>query len=245
MQVRARTIPLNAKFTAISSTSYSDASPAILETYPQSVLLLVGATLQLGAIVRDSVGFILSEEVVSWVSSVTGVATVSSTGVLTGVSEGATQITAIDGALTSIAITVVVANTSAAFVGATLTVYTGPKPASLGNAPVGDALIVINLHEGDICSYLDSDGNNVYVNVKSLVGLVTTPGLPQSARLSTADGTPVLDLSVGTKGSDIVINYLPWQVGDTVEIAGISFLEEVIDPIIPGFFSRVFDYLFG
>lgn len=66
--------------------------PLSLEIAPSAIALAVGQEFQLEAIVRDSTGEIMTEESVSWSSSDVTVATVSSTGLVVGISEGTASV---------------------------------------------------------------------------------------------------------------------------------------------------------
>ncbi len=61
---------------------------------PQDPSVVVGSSVQLSAIVRDANGNIVTDRAVAWASSNPGVATVSSSGVVTGASVGSASITA-------------------------------------------------------------------------------------------------------------------------------------------------------
>lgn len=67
---------------------------ATVTVSPSSASLLVGATTQLSVELRDAQGNVLTGRTVTWSSSATGVATVNSNGVVTGVSSGSATITA-------------------------------------------------------------------------------------------------------------------------------------------------------
>src|SRR2546428_7839658 len=76
---------------AISVANVPVASVAVS---PVTAVVLVGATAQLTATMKDSAGNVLSGRSVTWASSAPTVATVSSTGLVTGVAAGAATITA-------------------------------------------------------------------------------------------------------------------------------------------------------
>lgn len=66
---------------------------------PSSPSVQVGATTQLSAVTRDASNNVLSGRVVTWASGNTGIATVSSSGLVTGVAAGTTSITATSGGI--------------------------------------------------------------------------------------------------------------------------------------------------
>ena len=91
---------------------------------PGSQTVFQGLTLQLAATLRDGNGNILTGRPISWNTSNSAVATVSSTGVVTGVSLGSVQITAESEGVTS-AVSISVQPRPVA------TVALGPNPASV------------------------------------------------------------------------------------------------------------------
>jgi len=83
---------------------------SIVTVAPAPVSVLVGQLLQLSATTADSAGNVLSGRAVTWASSNTVVATVSGTGLLTGVVSGTATITATsEGKSGTAAVTVTVA----------------------------------------------------------------------------------------------------------------------------------------
>lgn len=70
---------------------------ATVSVTPGSADLLVGQTTQLSATVKDSSGAVLAGQTVTWSSSRTGVASVSSSGLVTGVAQGSATISATAG----------------------------------------------------------------------------------------------------------------------------------------------------
>ncbi len=74
---------------------------------PATALVLVGASVQLAASPKDAAGAVLSGRAITWVSSAPATATVSSTGLVTGVAAGAVTMTATsEGVTGSAAVTV-------------------------------------------------------------------------------------------------------------------------------------------
>jgi uncharacterized protein YjdB len=83
--------------TSASSLSVSAPAPipvASVSVSPPTASLLVGATVQLSATTRDANNNVLTGRVVTWASANPGIASVSSTGLVTGVGAGSTTITA-------------------------------------------------------------------------------------------------------------------------------------------------------
>jgi uncharacterized protein YjdB len=77
-----------------AALTISNVAVGSVTVQPQGPEILVGANVQLTATVRDVNGVIVTNRVVTWSSSATSVATVSSSGVVTGVGGGTATITA-------------------------------------------------------------------------------------------------------------------------------------------------------
>jgi uncharacterized protein YjdB len=93
------TLNVDAVFGALSNvasgtTTASTAPVATVTVTPASVSLGVGATQQLTATLRDANGNTLTGRVVTWSSANAGLATVSASGLITGIAVGSTTITA-------------------------------------------------------------------------------------------------------------------------------------------------------
>ena len=93
------TLTVNAVFGALSNvatatTGASTAPIASVTLTPASGTVTVGNVQQLTAILKDAAGNVLLGRAVTWTSSNTGVATVSGTGLVTGVAAGSATITA-------------------------------------------------------------------------------------------------------------------------------------------------------
>ena len=83
----------------VSATTTASGPPppapvATVSVSPASSTMLVGATVQLSATTRDANNNVLTGRVVTWASANPGVASVNSTGLVTGVGAGSTTITA-------------------------------------------------------------------------------------------------------------------------------------------------------
>lgn len=113
----------------------SGATATVTVTPAQATLDAIGGTQQLTAVVKDGSGNVLTGKAVSWVSSATGVASVSSTGLVTAVANGSATITAtVDGKAGQAAITVAQV--------ATRLVVSRTAPAQ-GNTKAGEAFSVL------------------------------------------------------------------------------------------------------
>ncbi|HEV8448246.1 MAG TPA: Ig-like domain-containing protein [Gemmatimonadaceae bacterium] len=78
----------------VATVSVSQAAVSLVTVAPSPLSMSVGQTTQLTATLTDSAGNLLSGRTVTWASSNTAVATVSSQGVVTAVAAGSTSITA-------------------------------------------------------------------------------------------------------------------------------------------------------
>jgi hypothetical protein len=108
----AGTNTLTASTQGIPTVSFSatgTAGPAATATFtPQSpIALVVGATKQLTSVVKDQYGNVIANPSLSYSSNNNGIATINSTGLITGVSIGSTLLT-VSGAGPSNQLTVVV-----------------------------------------------------------------------------------------------------------------------------------------
>ncbi len=79
---------------AVATVSVSQAAVATVTVTPTPLSMSVGQTTQLTAALKDAAGNELNGRAVAWTSSNAGVATVSATGMVTGVAAGAATITA-------------------------------------------------------------------------------------------------------------------------------------------------------
>src|SRR5579875_1340555 len=101
---------LSCVLTQCGGYSMSSSTPTVasIAISPASPSIAVGATQQFTATAKDSSGNTISGVTFAWSSSATGVATINSSGLATGVSAGTTQITASSGGVTSPADTLTV-----------------------------------------------------------------------------------------------------------------------------------------
>jgi uncharacterized protein YjdB len=80
--------------TGSASITVPTVSVATVTVSPGSGSITAGSTIQLSATTRDPAGNVLTGRTITWSSSATGIATVNSSGLVTGVSPGSATITA-------------------------------------------------------------------------------------------------------------------------------------------------------
>src|SRR6266516_1488826 len=137
---------------------------------PASVSLSVGQTLQLSVVLTDSAGDFLTDRPVTWTTSNSAVATVSASGLVTGVTVGTATINATSGGVSGKAATSVASTTSGG---------AGPQPG-----PTSTILIQDGFESGNLNSWtqdpatagrysLSSDAMRVHSGNYSLQALYT------------------------------------------------------------------------
>src|SRR3989449_7096861 len=80
--------------TGTAILAVSDLSVASVAVSPAAATISVGSAQQLGAVVKDANGNVLTGRTVTWTTSSTTIATVSASGLVTGVAVGSATITA-------------------------------------------------------------------------------------------------------------------------------------------------------
>ena len=183
-------------------------------TTPDSLALVAGKTVQATATVIDNVGNVMSNNVIVWSSSMPAVATVSSTGLITSLSNGTALITASTGGKSAFAPFVVAIPSSAPV--ATVAV-TAPRTT-----------LFVTLQTQAVATALDAAGNvlagRVFtwssacptVATASPLGLITGVGLGSCVISVTSGGgvgtftvqvvvTPVASLSIATTATNIPV----------------------------------------
>ena len=156
---------------------------ATVTVAPLSANVGVGATTTLSATLKDANGNVLTGRTITWSSGTPGVATVSATGVVTGVTLGTASITATsEGKSASAAITVIV--------GAVATVTVTPSPLSMKDGTMAQLTAVAkdvggNVVTGRPVSWQTSDGGKASVNGS---GVVTAKNVGTVTITATIDG---------------------------------------------------------
>ncbi|WP_461412843.1 Ig-like domain-containing protein [Gemmatimonas sp.] len=138
--VAAGTTTVQATVSGVSGSATITVAPvpvASVAVTPFTSSVVVGSTTPLAAIARDAAGNTLTGRTVTWTSASTGIATVTSSGVVTGVAPGAAVISAtVDGTVGTATVTVT------APPAATLDVVEGAAQQGLLNRPLADSLVV-------------------------------------------------------------------------------------------------------
>jgi uncharacterized protein YjdB len=183
---------------------------AAVNLSPASASVPVGGTVQLAAIAKDAQGNPLAGRAISWSSSNPAVATVSSSGLVTGVSAGSTPITATsEGASGTAALTV-----------------TSPPPVPVASVRVtpGSASIQVGATVQLSATPEDAQGNPLagraitWSSSTPAVATVSSSGLVTGV---SAGSTPITATSEGTSGtSSITVTDPPPPPGDTVVLVG-------------------------
>ncbi len=123
--------------------SAGPAVPTTLTISPNgATLIALDATLQLAATVKDQNGQPIASPTITWSSSAPGVATVSTTGLVVAVANGASQIRAVDGNATG-QVTVTVAQSPTALIKVSGDLQSGTTGQALG------APLVVQVNDGN------------------------------------------------------------------------------------------------
>jgi len=165
----------------VASVAVSPASPSIA----------VGQTVQLAAVTKDAAGNVLTGRTVTWSSSNTSVATVSGTGLVTGLTAGTATITATSEGVASTAATTVTAPTNPGTV---------TDLAVVGVADTGVTLAFTEVTDGT--------GLPASYDVRYQVGTITWGSTAPSATRGTCT-TPVAGTAIGAKRTCTVLGLTP------------------------------------
>ncbi|HXR97806.1 MAG TPA: Ig-like domain-containing protein [Terriglobales bacterium] len=151
---------------------------------PSSASVVQGKTQQFAATVKDQFGATIAGASVSWSSSNTNVATVSSSGLATGVAPGTATITATDGAASA---------------GASLTV-TAPPIASVTVSPSGSTTIETGATQTFTATAKDANGNAVTGATFTWTSSNTAAATITSAGVATGVAAGSTNITASTAG---------------------------------------------
>ena len=149
------------------SANLSVVPPAPVATITLSATtlnMIVGATQAIAATERDAAGNILSGRVVTWATSAAGVATVSTSGVITAVAVGSATITATsEGKTATVAVTVATATAS-------LTLAAAGQSQVYLNSPNFSQTLAVTAGSQYLIAVVNTDATNTQIENFSLTG---------------------------------------------------------------------------
>ena len=177
---------------------------------PQSPSIVIGSTVQLTATLRDADGAVLTGRTVAWTSSNTAVATVSNTGVVTGVAAGTSSIQATSEGISA---------------STTVTVTTVPAPVASVSVSLASSSISVGQTTQATATLRDASNNvltgrtitwassNTAVATVSGTGVVTAVSTGTASITATSEGVsgsatatvvvPVASVSVALNASSL------------------------------------------
>ena len=178
---------------------------AAVTVSPASATIAVGGTRQLSAVTKDSAGGTLTGRVVTWSSSNTAVATVNSSGLVTGVAAGSATITATsEGKSGTAAITVIVvpvASVTVSPAAATIVVGGTQQLSAVTKDSAGNTL------NGRVVTWSSS---NPAVATVSASGLVSGVAAGSASITATSEGK--------TGSAAVTVQTPPTVSGDTIPL---------------------------
>ena len=218
----------NATITATSegksgtaAVNVSLAPVASVTVSPNPAGVRVGGTVQLTAVIKDAAGNVLTGRVVTWASSVPAVATVSASGLVTGVAAGAITITAtsegksgtaaVNVSLVPVASVTVSPNPAGTAVGGTVQLTAVTKD-SAGNILTGRAITWASNAMG--VATVSASGLVTGVSAGNAAITATSEGKSGTAAVSIT-GVPVASVTVTPNPAGV-------RVGGTVQLTAVT-----------------------
>jgi uncharacterized protein YjdB len=203
-----------------TTVTVTEASVASVEVVPGSAGIDVGSSVQLGATVRDSAGNELTGRTVDWSSSDPSMATVSGSGLVSGVAAGTATITATsEGQSSSAQVTVMdtspppVASVEVTPATVVLVVGTGQRLTAIARDAAGNEV------EGSDTSWATSDGAIATVNQRGRVTGVAPGTVTVMATIDGQSGTASVTVtSVPVASVDVTPSSLSLSVGQTGQL---------------------------
>jgi uncharacterized protein YjdB len=213
--------------TSASSLSVSAPAPipvASVSVSPPTASLLVGATVQLSTTTRDGNNNVLTGRVISWSSANTGIARVSTSGLVTAVAAGSVSVTA----------------SSEGQVGSSVITVTAPAPvpvASVTVAPTSSSLLVgatvqlsattrdasNNVLTGRVVTWSSSNSSIASVNSSGLVTAVAAGSATITGTSETKTGTSAITVTAPAPAPVATVSVSPPSssllVGATVQLS--------------------------
>jgi uncharacterized protein YjdB len=199
--------------TGSSSVSIAAVAVASVSVSPPTASVDVGQTTQFAATARDATGKVLTGRIVNWSSGTPGVATVSTSGLVTGVSPGSATITAtVDGVPGTASVTVtqvpvasvtVAPSTATTSIGQTVPLTATTRDAG-GNILTGRVVTWTTSAAGTATV----STNGVVTGVSAGTATITATSEGQSASATiTVNGPPVATtITVSPSTNNVIIN---------------------------------------
>ena len=180
--------------TASASVAVSPVPVASVTVSPATATVSTGATVQLTATMRDASGNVLSGRSVTWTTSSAANATVSSSGLVTGVAAGSATITATSEGRSATA---------------TITV---PAPAPVATVAVSPATVSLTVNATSQLTATTRDAAGAVLNGRVVtwttsnasVATVSTSGLVRAVAIGTATITATSETRTGTSAVTVV-----------------------------------------
>jgi uncharacterized protein YjdB len=182
----------------VSATAVASAKVARVQVIPDSLVLTQGATGDFSAVAYDSTGNTLTGRTITWTSSDSVIATVSSTGTVTGVSPGAANVTAtVEGVSGTAKVTV-----------------SSPPPAAVARVVVSpDSVVLQPGHTADLdAAAYDAEGHVLtgravtWTTSDSTIARVGADGMLTAVAIGTVQATATVE---GVSGTAKVIVVAP------------------------------------
>jgi uncharacterized protein YjdB len=200
--VGAGSTTITATIDGVSGTSavtVSNVAVAKVDVTPQGPSVNTGSSAQLSATVTDANGTVVSNRVVTWATSNSAIATVSATGVVTGVLPGTATITATsEGKSGSTTVTVTLVPVGSVAVSPSSLSLTPSQTGTL-SATVTDASGVVVTNRA--VSWSTSDGAIASVSQTGVVTAVAPGSATITATSGAASGTATITVVPGTAAS--------------------------------------------
>jgi trimeric autotransporter adhesin len=184
--------------TAVVTVSQAPASIAIA---PTSMSIVVGSTLQASATVSDANGYPIAGASVSWSSLATGIATVSSSGLVSAIAEGSTKVRATSGSLSADAAVSVTGQTTSP-----------PSVTSVVVSPESDTIRAVGGTRTLTATAYDnttvlSDASFVWTSLDPDLAVVSQSGevlaiMNGTARIVASSGAPADTASIVVKAAE-------------------------------------------